>query len=292
MKRRTLNAIIALVVLAMAAALLVPLALEMKGNLQEQQQLLCSHEKTNQVLLETDNKMHTYKVTCLECNSVVTEALEEKHDWSSNSKCKVCDYKCDHDYVEGIRALDSSGHVQVRTCRYCSHEIEITGAHRFVNQVCSVCKYACTHSNMVAISFEKYNSDQHNTTFVCACGYTVVERMSHNWGPGYDSVCDDCGQECSHNPIGGFCAICLAPLTDQSSCTHPVSNQHKVYEYHNNSYHKEITRCSACGEKLDEGTLCPHDLYGDGYCDDCDYTCDHSCGGIAGYCALCQAPLT
>ena len=277
---------------------------------------------------EADDAQHTptYKTettyTCEYCETERTvpgeqEGVSAAHTYVEQSGekyvCSVCQHECAHAGAEVKKDtqfkeytdLNDATHTAVNTvttttdCKYCDYvdaapvdEKAEPEAHTYENGVCTVCQYACKHSQETAgepvrgevLSYEADDA-QHTPTYETETTYTCEYCETERTVPGEQE-----GVSAAHTYVeqsGGkyVCSVC------QHECAHAgaeVKEDTKFKEYTdlNDETHTAVntvtttTDCKYCdyvnAAPVDEKAEPKAHTYENGVCTLCQHECGHS----------------
>lgn len=185
MRRSTLNAIIALVVIVMALALLVPLLSKVSdwSDAQKVSPDNCDHEKTEIKVTGQTSDYHLYNVVCTECGTVVEKELLAKHTFDDHYVCKTCSYQHEHTFTLTYRTNDNSTHSITRTCAKCGKMEVATENHIYVDGTCTKCYHACATCKLYGrnLRVNGYSLNDAGVPCCIVCGlefnYCTVDGM-------------------------------------------------------------------------------------------------------------------
>jgi len=262
----------------------------------------------------TTEYKHKQVYTC--CGAVTV--AETDHTFVGGV-CSICGYTCAHPKAipatctdkaecevcgEAYGAVNSSNHTgvlkyvttatthkQVYTC--CGAVVGEEENHSFVNGVCSVCGYGCTHTGGTAYCNKQavcstcghsygelnpdnhsegavwYNSaEKHEQVYTC-CGTVKVSLTAHTFKNG---TCTVCGYICAHN---GGTATCTSPAT----CTYCG----EAYGEVDKTNHTGLKKWTSTEYKHEQTYICcgavssaeADHIFNEGKCTICKYTCAH-----------------
>ena len=186
----------------------------------------------------TDNRDGTHKGICSRCQE---EKIEE-HNYDSTNVCTKCNAvkqgtTCEHDWQIDKAGASETQHWE--KCIKCQEKRNIVN-HTFVNGVCTVCGYVCTHGSTTVKKDETYHWKECNN-----CG-EQIEKEAHKYENGKCS----CGRQegsttCAHNW-----------KIDKTGATE--------------KQHWEL--CTKCQEKRN----IEYHTFVNGVCTVCEYACKHS----------------
>ena len=180
----------------------------------------------------TDNRDGTHKGICSRCQE---EKIEE-HNYDSTNVCTKCNAvkqstTCEHDWQIDKAGASETQHWE--KCIKCQEKRNIVN-HTFVNGVCTVCGYVCTHGSTTVKKDETYHWKECNNcgeqiekethkyeNGTCSCGKnenvtTPCKHTNREWKADSNyhwQVCKDCGKvlvetTASHVFVNGKCKNC------------------------------------------------------------------------------------
>ena len=180
----------------------------------------------------TDNRDGTHKGICSRCQE---EKIEE-HNYDSTNVCTKCNAvkqstTCEHDWQIDKAGASETQHWE--KCIKCQEKRNIVN-HTFVNGVCTVCGYVCTHGSTTVKKDETYHWKECNKcgeqiekethkyeNGTCSCGKnenvtTPCKHTNREWKADSNyhwQVCKDCGKvlvetTASHVFVNGKCKNC------------------------------------------------------------------------------------
>ena len=180
----------------------------------------------------TDNRDGTHKGICSRCQE---EKIEE-HNYDSTNVCTKCNAvkqstTCEHDWQIDKAGASETQHWE--KCIKCQEKRNIVN-HTFVNGVCTVCGYVCTHGSTTVKKDETYHwkeckncgaileKETHKyENGTCSCGKnenvtTPCKHTNREWKADSNyhwQVCKDCGKvlvetTASHVFVNGKCKNC------------------------------------------------------------------------------------
>ena len=180
----------------------------------------------------TDNRDGTHKGICSRCQE---EKIEE-HNYDSTNVCTKCNAvkqgtTCEHDWQIDKAGASETQHWE--KCIKCQEKRNIVN-HTFVNGVCTVCGYVCTHGSTTVKKDETYHWKECNN-----CG-EQIEKETHK----YENGTCSCGKN--------------------ENVTTPCKHTNREWKADNN-YHWQV--CKDCGKVLVE-TTASH-VFVNGKCKNC-----------------------
>ena len=225
--------------------------------------------------------------------------------------CSVCQHECAHTGAEVTKDtkvkeytdLSDATHTKVNTvtttteCKYCAYvntasvdEKAEPEAHTYADGVCTVCQYACKHSQETAgepvrgevLSYETDDA-QHTPTYktktTYTCDFCGTERTQDGTQKGEpeahtyeDGKCTVCKYECKHDATTDTYQDVFDAYTavDGDDKNHTASGTRVT-----------TTTCNTCGTETNVTEPAPYEeaqphTYVDGVCTLCKHECGHS----------------
>ena len=210
----------------------------------------------------TDNRDGTHKGICSRCQE---EKIEE-HNYDSTNVCTKCNAvkqstTCEHDWQIDKAGASETQHWE--KCIKCQEKRNIVN-HTFVNGVCTVCGYVCTHGSTTVKKDETYHWKECNNcgeqiekethkyeNGICSCGRQEGSTTcAHNWKidktgateKQHWELCTKCQEKRNieyHTFVNGVCTVC------EYACKHS-----SIAVKEDETYHwKECKNCGAILEK-------------------------------------------
>ena len=210
----------------------------------------------------TDNRDGTHKGICSRCQE---EKIEE-HNYDSTNVCTKCNAvkqgtTCEHDWQIDKAGASETQHWE--KCIKCQEKRNIVN-HTFVNGVCAVCGYVCTHGSTTVKKDETYHWKECNNcgeqiekethkyeNGICSCGRQEGSTTcAHNWKidktgateKQHWELCTKCQEKRNieyHTFVNGVCTVC------EYACKHS-----SIAVKEDETYHwKECKNCGATLEK-------------------------------------------
>ena len=210
----------------------------------------------------TDNRDGTHKGICSRCQE---EKIEE-HNYDSTNVCTKCNAvkqstTCEHDWQIDKAGASETQHWE--KCIKCQEKRNIVN-HTFVNGVCTVCGYVCTHGSTTVKKDETYHWKECNNcgeqiekethkyeNGICSCGRQEGSTTcAHNWKidktgateKQHWELCTKCQEKRNieyHTFVNGVCTVC------EYACKHS-----SIAVKEDETYHwKECKNCGATLEK-------------------------------------------
>ena len=234
----------------------------------------------------TDNRDGTHKGTCSRCQE---ETIEE-HNYDSSNACTKCNAvkqstTCEHDWQIDKAGASETQHWE--KCIKCQEKRNIVN-HTFVNGVCTVCGYVCTHGSTTVKKDETYHWKECNNcgeqiekethkyeNGICSCGRQEGSTTcAHNWKidktgateKQHWELCTKCQEKRNieyHTFVNGVCTVCeyackhssIAVKEDETYHWKECKNCGAILEKETHKY--ENGTCS-CGKNENVTTPCKH----------------------------------
>ena len=234
----------------------------------------------------TDNRDGTHKGICSRCQE---EKIEE-HNYDSTNVCTKCNAvkqstTCEHDWQIDKAGASETQHWE--KCIKCQEKRNIVN-HTFVNGVCTVCGYVCTHGSTTVKKDETYHWKECNNcgeqiekethkyeNGICSCGRQEGSTTcAHNWKidktgateKQHWELCTKCQEKRNieyHTFVNGVCTVCeyackhssIAVKEDETYHWKECKNCGAILEKETHKY--ENGTCS-CGKNENVTTPCKH----------------------------------
>ena len=234
----------------------------------------------------TDNRDGTHKGICSRCQE---EKIEE-HNYDSTNVCTKCNAvkqstTCEHDWQIDKAGASETQHWE--KCIKCQEKRNIVN-HTFVNGVCTVCGYVCTHGSTTVKKDETYHWKECNNcgeqiekethkyeNGICSCGRQEGSTTcAHNWKidktgateKQHWELCTKCQEKRNieyHTFVNGVCIVCeyackhssIAVKEDETYHWKECKNCGAILEKETHKY--ENGTCS-CGKNENVTTPCKH----------------------------------